>query len=184
MRALRPGLGATVIALLIGGGGAFWALRRTWARATVDGGGLPDSKVSVTGAAAHGGATGLALVAGVCALGVLAASPRIRRWIGVLAALCAVGAIGLVVTGGASMSAARDEAAGKLTGTVHVWHPTTAEPLTLAALVVALAAAVRVVVAGPSWPAMGRKYEAPSTARDATDDDMWKTLDRGEDPTG
>jgi LPXTG-motif cell wall-anchored protein len=37
---------------------------------------------------------------------------------------------------------------------------------------------------GPSWPAMGAKYEAPTKAeRPQTDATMWDDLDRGVDPT-
>jgi hypothetical protein len=52
--------------------------------------------------------------------------------------------------------------------------------LTLAAFVVA-------VVAAPRWPAMGSRYDAPAASPDAealrTEQDMWRTLDDGRDPT-
>ncbi|WP_224275525.1 Trp biosynthesis-associated membrane protein, partial [Streptomyces sp. LS1784] len=39
---------------------------------------------------------------------------------------------------------------------------------------------------GRGWPAMGSRYEAPTRrtpARTDTPGDLWKALDRGEDPT-
>lgn len=39
---------------------------------------------------------------------------------------------------------------------------------------------------GRSWPAMGSRYEAPTRKAPAKSDtpaDLWKALDRGEDPT-
>ena len=44
------------------------------------------------------------------------------------------------------------------------------------------------VVRGASWPAMSSRYERGSAARRAPDPEhpgeIWKALDRGEDPTG
>lgn len=50
-------------------------------------------------------------------------------------------------------------------------------------LVVALAIAVRDI---PSWPTMSSRYDAPERpqpSRNETTLDVWKALDRGEDPT-
>jgi Tryptophan-associated transmembrane protein (Trp_oprn_chp) len=39
---------------------------------------------------------------------------------------------------------------------------------------------------GPSWPPLSRRYERGASPAEATSDprDLWKALDRGEDPTG
>ena len=51
--------------------------------------------------------------------------------------------------------------------------------LTLAAFLVA-------VVAAPRWPAMGSRYDAPAarSAQPRTEQDLWRALDEGHDPTG
>ena len=45
-----------------------------------------------------------------------------------------------------------------------------------------LAVAVR---KAPSWPAMGSRYDAPAAraAGPATDQDLWRAMDEGHDPT-
>jgi cytochrome c-type biogenesis protein CcmH/NrfG len=55
--------------------------------------------------------------------------------------------------------------------------------------VVTLVAFVVAVVAAPRWPAMGSKYDAPATRAEAgtaepvTEQEMWRALDDGRDPT-
>ena len=48
----------------------------------------------------------------------------------------------------------------------------------LAAGVLLVATGVWTAVRGPSWPALGARYDAPQRR-----DDAWAALDRGEDPT-
>jgi hypothetical protein len=68
------------------------------------------------------------------------------------------------------------------TGTIWPW-------LTLAAGLVAAVAAATAVVAAPQWPEMGTKYDAPSGAAPAPQEEpessleVWKALDEGRDPT-
>jgi hypothetical protein len=54
-----------------------------------------------------------------------------------------------------------------------------------AAAAVCAATFVVAAVVAPRWPAMGAKYDAPgSGARPAaTEQDMWRALDAGRDPT-
>jgi hypothetical protein len=63
--------------------------------------------------------------------------------------------------------------------TLTAWYWTTgvAALLTLAALAIA-------AVRSPGWPAMGSRYDSPTTRRQPdTDEDLWRALDRGDDPT-
>jgi hypothetical protein len=55
----------------------------------------------------------------------------------------------------------------------------------LVAAVIALAAFAVAVRRAPRWPAMGSRYDAPGarTAEPATEQDMWRALDEGHDPT-
>jgi hypothetical protein len=67
-----------------------------------------------------------------------------------------------------------------LAASVTAWYWVTglAAALTLGTLLVAVRKA-------PSWPAMGSRYDAPATrsATPATDQDLWRALDEGHDPT-
>jgi hypothetical protein len=49
-------------------------------------------------------------------------------------------------------------------------------------LLLALLAFVVAVRRSPGWPAMGSRYDAPA-ARPRTEQDLWKALDDGHDPT-
>lgn len=63
----------------------------------------------------------------------------------------------------------------------------------LVAVLVSLVATAAAVRRAPSWPAMGRRYDAPgaqaeqvdvaSLDPDADNREMWKALDQGQDPT-
>lgn len=55
--------------------------------------------------------------------------------------------------------------------------------VSFAAGVVVVLGGVLAVVRGGSWPAMGSRYERPSGTARTAEDDTWRALDRGEDPT-
>jgi hypothetical protein len=52
-----------------------------------------------------------------------------------------------------------------------------------------LLAGLAAIAKGPDWPAMGSRYEPPSSAQAATeaeretDTDAWRAIDEGRDPT-
>jgi uncharacterized membrane protein (TIGR02234 family) len=118
---------------------------------------------------------------------VLALRGRVRRVVAAVGALAVLGALLAALT---TLGAARQDALaalrGKgLTGTgpdtgVTGWYVTV-----LVAAVIALAAFVVAVRRAPRWPAMGSRYDAPGarTAEPATEQDMWRALDEGHDPT-
>lgn len=120
---------------------------------------------------------------------------RVRRGFAVLAALAAVALLATVVSGGLTLpgtagddlatSLGRPRTGSGLTG----WFWTSA-----VAAVVAVVPALAAVRLAPAWPEMGSRYDAPAdaaagaaaTARapgPATEQELWRALDEGRDPT-
>jgi uncharacterized membrane protein (TIGR02234 family) len=115
---------------------------------------------------------------------IIAARSWVRRIVGTL----------VVMTGGATIAvaiASRSDVANELRsrafGVAHVTvHSATSgwAVLTLIAGVVAVTAGAMTVIAGPHWPALGARYDAPTRRRSPDDESSnWEALDRGEDPT-
>jgi uncharacterized membrane protein (TIGR02234 family) len=175
------GLGAGVLAAV--------SAARDWATASGASAG-----VDVTGAVSGSSTAPLAVALGLVALAswgvVLVLRGQARRVVSVLGALASAGVVAAVV---AAAGTARHDAAGavvakggagdaatSLTGWYYVCGVTAA--LTLAAFVVA-------AMRSPQWPAMGSRYDAPTSrggaapAEAVTDQDMWRALDDGRDPT-
>ncbi|MEU5300362.1 TIGR02234 family membrane protein [Streptomyces noursei] len=187
------------LALLLGAAGAGLALLasgRIWARGTavLAQGELPRT---VTGADVTGVPGALAVV-GLAALVAVFAVRRVGRIM--VAALLALSGLGVIVAaalGNADTSALREKAADAVglagADVHHVTH--TAWPWVAAAGgLLLLLAGVLALVFGRSWPAMSGRYErtpggarGPRRAPAAPDlerpEEIWKSLDRGEDPT-
>lgn len=178
-RAVLGGLAAAALTAV--------AAAQPWAEASGDNAG-----VAVTAAADGAETAPLALALALVALAawgvLLVVRGRLRRVVAVLGALAAAGVVAAAVT---AFGVAQDDAVAavqaagatsdvfrsSLTG--WYWTAAVAAVLSLAALVVA-------VVRVPRWPAMGSRYDNPAAARDAapaTDEDLWKALDEGRDPT-
>lgn len=182
-----------VLATLAVGGLAFLAAGRTWAEADVQAEGLASATIRVTGSSAQPLVTALAIVVVTAALAILAAGPRVRQVVGVLTVLVGLGGAVLVPrSGGDALGEAVRSAAEQspaYTGPSSLGAVSYAEWDVLAIVAFVLAAglgAVTVRLAG-RWPTMSSRYDAP-TARRApdvapTDADMWKAMDRGDDPT-
>jgi uncharacterized membrane protein (TIGR02234 family) len=145
-------------------------------------------EASVTGADAQPLVGALALVA-LAAWGVvLVLRGRARRVVAIVGLLASLGALAAVVAGFGSAEDAAIEAAvaqgatGDAFGTsLSAWYYLSGvgAVLTAAAFTVAVARA-------PRWPAMGSRYDAPSapaTAAPTSEEDMWRALDEGRDPT-
>lgn len=183
----RSGYARTVLVGLSGAVLAAVAASRVWARASGSAAGV-DVSASSSGSSSAPLAVALALVA-LAAWGVvLVLRGRPRRAIAVVGVLAAAGTL---VSGLVSAGRARDDAVAaavarggtgdaftsSLTGWYYVCLVTAA--VTLAAFVVA-------VVAAPRWPAMSSRYDAPATrapAEPVSEQDMWRALDDGRDPT-
>jgi hypothetical protein len=173
-------LGLAAAALAAVSAGRDWA--RTDGRA---------AGVKVIGEAAGSEAAPLVLALALVALAtwgvVLVLRGRVRRVAAAVGLVAAVGALVALAVGHgdaeeASLAAVVAQGADSdvfvtsLTG----WYWASGVALLLTA--VALAVAVR---KAPGWPAMGSRYDAPAAraAGPATDQDLWRALDEGHDPT-
>ncbi|MFF7329273.1 TIGR02234 family membrane protein [Streptomyces sp. NPDC090306] len=194
---VRAGRRSLALALSCGALGAAVALlatRQRWAEgtATVAGGDFP---LTVKGSDVTGVPAALAIV-GLAALVAVFAVRRAGRFL--VAGLLALSGAGTVAAAllGASDSSALDEQAAQASGdTAAAAHALshTAWPYVAAvggALI--LVAGLLALRYGRRWPAMSGRYERdgaprPRARRPVDPDrpeDIWKALDRGEDPTG
>jgi uncharacterized membrane protein (TIGR02234 family) len=194
----RAGRRSLAVALLCGALGAAVALlatRQRWAEgtATVAGGAFP---LTAKGSDVTGVPAALAVV-GLAALVAVFAVRRAGRL--VVAALLALSGAGIVVAAliGASDGSALDEQAAQASGDTSASVDTlshTAWPYVAAVGgVLILLAGLLALRYGRLWPAMSGRYERGGTPQPRRKDpavdpdrpeDLWKALDRGEDPTG
>ncbi|MFJ4436471.1 TIGR02234 family membrane protein [Streptomyces sp. NPDC088923] len=198
-RAQRGARRSLAAALVLGAAGAALALlcsRQTWAHGTANvvGGTLP---LSVKGGDVTGAPAALAIV-GLASLFAVFAVRRAGRVF--VAALLALSGLGTVVAGvlGARDHGALDdkaaEASGHAAATVHAFSATAWPWVSTGAGALLLLAGVLALLHGRRWPAMSGRYERgsaaprPRTPARALDpdrpEDLWKAIDRGEDPTG
>jgi uncharacterized membrane protein (TIGR02234 family) len=171
------------------------AATRDWARASSDAAGIP-VHATVSGADAAPLAAALALVALASWGVVLVLRGQARRAVSTVGLLAALGVLGAVVAAfdgaqqaavGATLAQAgtertADVAATALTG----WYYVTGAGALLQAACLAVA-----WLRSPRWPAMGSRYDAPAAGRPTpstaapprTQEEMWRALDEGRDPT-
>ncbi|MEV6207765.1 TIGR02234 family membrane protein [Kitasatospora sp. NPDC051914] len=192
----KTGRRSLALMLLLTAVGALLVLTstgRTWAEGVVSGTAGGRLEVSATGSRLTGLPTGLALAALAAAVAVFAVRGAARTAVGVLTALAGLGVVAGAVIGATDTAGLNAEAAGRLAlaGARAEEISRTGWPWVAAAGGVLLAAAgLLTVLAGRAWPAMGARYEAPTrkaAARPRPTDsaaELWKALDRGEDPTG
>ncbi|MFT3872117.1 MAG: Trp biosynthesis-associated membrane protein [Nocardioides sp.] len=134
-------------------------------------------------------AVSLGLVA-LAAWGVLLVTRgKVRRLAAVLGVLAAVGVLALTVRAWWSVrEVVRDDLAGRGLDDVSV-HPTWWYAVAVVAAGLSLAAFSLAWRWLPTWPEMGRRYDAPGVPADsavlgdADSLDLWKALDEGRDPT-
>ncbi|MFI8168961.1 TIGR02234 family membrane protein [Streptomyces sp. NPDC085931] len=194
----RAGRLSLAVALLCGALGAAVALlatRQQWAEGTarVAGGAFP---LTASGSDVTGVPAALAVV-GLAALVAVFAVRRAGRV--VVAALLALSGAGTVAAAllGASDSSALDEKAARASGdtsaSVAALSHTAWPYVAAAGGVLLLLAGLLALRYGRLWPAMSGRYERggtpqPRRSAPAADpdrpEDLWKALDRGEDPTG
>lgn len=181
--------GPTVLVGLAGATLAAVAAGRDWATARGDAAGV-DVGAAVAGSDTAPLALALSLVALAAWGALLVLRGRTRR---IVAGVGVLAAAGVLVTVAERFGATQDDAraavvAAGATGDTFVsaltgwyWATGVGAVLTLAALLVAVARA-------PGWPAMGSRYDAPATRReernaDPSEQDLWRALDEGHDPT-
>ncbi|MFC1416879.1 TIGR02234 family membrane protein [Streptacidiphilus cavernicola] len=156
-------------------------------------------KVSATGSETSGLPGALALVGLASAVAVFAVRGPARKLLGLLLALAGAGTVASALASATATGALDERAARAIgltrataTGVGHTGWPWAA------ALggVLLLLAGLLVVARGRDWPGMSSRYDAPGAAgtpaparrRAAapgpeTPADLWKAMDRGEDPT-
>ncbi|MFI2376594.1 TIGR02234 family membrane protein [Streptomyces sp. NPDC018964] len=194
----RSGRLSLAVALLSGALGAAVALlatRQQWSEgtATVAGGAFP---LTAKGSDVTGVPAALAVV-GLAALVAVFAVRRAGRL--AVAALLALSGAGTVAAAlfGASDSGALDEKAAQASGdtsaTVGALSHTAWPYVAAVGGVLLLLAGLLALRYGRLWPAMSGRYERGGTPRPRhrpasvdpdRPEDLWKALDRGEDPTG
>ncbi|MGW6459050.1 TIGR02234 family membrane protein, partial [Streptomyces sp. NPDC055078] len=138
--------------------------------------------------------TALAVVGLAALVAVFAVRGAARLLVAALLALSGAGAA-FAAFSGASDSAALDEKAARTTGdtaaTIDALTHTPWPYVTVAGGALILLAGLLALRYGRQWPAMSGRYERDGTPRTrkapAVDpdrpEDLWKALDRGEDPT-
>lgn len=178
-------LGATVVLLASG---------RVWARGTAafGGGSLP---LTADGRSVTGLPAALAIVGLAALVAVFAVRGKGRLLVSALLALSGLGAAAAALVNADGRSAL-DAAAARTTAdtAAHVAGLThTAWPyVTAGGAALVLLAGLLALRFGRAWPAMGGRYERDGSAKPRKaavvdpdrPEDLWKALDRGEDPTG
>ncbi|MEU9604157.1 TIGR02234 family membrane protein [Streptomyces sp. NPDC048057] len=189
----RRTLGA---ALFLGAAGAtvvLLAAGQTWAEggATVPGGTLP---VDVDGGEVTGVPTALAIVGLAALVAVFAVGRKGRLVVSGLLALSGAGATVAALVGAGDSDALEEQAAKYTSDTAAAVSGVTHTPwpyVTAAASLLILLAGLLALRYGKLWPAMSGRYERDGTPRPRKapkvdpdrPEDVWKALDRGEDPT-
>jgi uncharacterized membrane protein (TIGR02234 family) len=197
--AVRGGRRSLAAALLLGSAGAAVALlatRQGWAEGTaaVAGGSVP---LTADGSDVTGVPAALAVVGLASLVAVFAVRRAGRLLVAGLLALCGAGTVAAAALGSTSGPAgsALDEKAARVSGdtaaTVEALSHTAWPYVALAGGVLLLLAGLLALRYGRSWPGMSGRYERdgsprPRAVRPVDPDrpeDLWKAIDRGEDPT-
>ncbi|MFE2551895.1 TIGR02234 family membrane protein [Streptomyces sp. NPDC059355] len=192
----RGGRRSVAVALLLGALGAsvvLLASGRVWARGTaaVGGGSLP---LTADGRAVTGLPAALAIVGLAALVAVFAVRGRSRLLVSGLLALSGLGAALAAVLAADDRQALDAQAARTTADTaaqVGALTHTAWPYITAAGAALILVAGLLALRFGSGWPAMGGRYErdgSPRPRKAAVVDpdrpeDLWKALDRGEDPT-
>ncbi|MFD7083319.1 TIGR02234 family membrane protein [Streptomyces sp. NPDC002181] len=192
----RGGRRSVAVALLFGALGAsvvLLASGRVWARGTaaVGGGSLP---LTADGRAVTGLPAALAIVGLAALVAVFAVRGRSRLLVSGLLALSGLGAALAAVLAADDRQALDAQAARTTADTaaqVGALTHTAWPYITAAGGALILVAGLLALRFGSGWPAMGGRYERDGSPRPrkaaAVDpdrpEDLWKALDRGEDPT-
>ncbi|KPI07215.1 trp region conserved hypothetical protein [Actinobacteria bacterium OK074] len=185
------------VALMCGAAGAAVALlasRQGWSAGsvTVAGGEFP---LSVKGSDVTGVPAALAVVGLAALVAVFAVRKAGRYLVALLLALSGAGTVAAALLGAGDESALDDKAAqasGDTAATAHALSHTAWPYVAAVGGALLLLAGLLALRYGRLWPAMSGRYERdgtprPRKARPVDPDrpeDMWKALDRGEDPTG
>jgi hypothetical protein len=188
MAIARREIGAVLVLIVIGGGGALFAASRVWLNLTqIRPAPFGPLIVHVHGRAEFGALSGLAVVTLLAGVLTLVTGRWARIALGVLLAVVALTTGWYGLKGFATPDATRisDLIGGSAkagTSPILVTRKAVWPAITSVCAVMSLLAAIALIVRAPRWPAgLSAKYEAPAEV--AKSDDPWRSLDRGEDPT-
>ncbi|MEU9283919.1 TIGR02234 family membrane protein [Streptomyces sp. NPDC048275] len=193
-RSVRRSLAVALLSGALGATVALLSTRQSWAEGTaaVAGG---DFQLTASGSDVTGVPAALAIV-GLAALVAVFAVRRSGRFL--VSALLALSGAGTVVAAvlGAGDSSALDEkaaaASGDTASTADALSHTAWPYVAAVGGALILLAGLLALCYGRLWPAMSGRYERDGTPRPRKakpvdpdrPEDIWKALDRGEDPTG
>ncbi|MDX3581509.1 TIGR02234 family membrane protein [Streptomyces europaeiscabiei] len=194
---VRAGRRSLALALLSGALGAAVALlasRQPWSEGTISvaGGAFP---LTAQGSDVTGVPAALAVVGLAALVAVFAVRRSGRVLVAALLALSGAGTIAAALLGAYDSSALDDkaaEASGDTAAAVDAIGHTGWPYVAAAGGALILLAGLLALRYGRMWPAMSGRYERDGTPRPRKaepvhpdrPEDMWKALDRGEDPTG
>lgn len=194
-RAGRRSLGVALLCGALGAAVALLATQQEWAEGTaiVAGGAFP---LTAKGSDVTGVPAALAIV-GLAALVAVFAVRRAGRFaVAGLLALSGAGTVAAALAGASDSSALDDQAAkaaGDTSATVDVLSHTAWPYVAAVGGGLLLLAGLLALRYGRLWPAMSGRYERdgtprprrrPQTVDPDRPEDLWKAIDRGEDPTG
>ncbi|MFJ9196089.1 TIGR02234 family membrane protein [Streptomyces flaveolus] len=194
-RAGRRSLAAALLCGALGAAVTLLATRQEWSEgtATVAGGAFP---LTAKGSDVTGVPAALAIV-GLAALVAVFAVRRAGRFaVAAVLALSGAGTVAAALAGVSDSSALDDKAAGAAgdtSATVDALSHTAWPYVAAVGGVLLLLAGLLALRYGRLWPAMSGRYERDGTPRPRRTaqtvdpdrpEDLWKALDRGEDPTG
>jgi uncharacterized membrane protein (TIGR02234 family) len=174
---------------------ALLATRQRWSEGTATVAGAPFS-LTAKGSDVTGVPAALAIVGLAALVAVFAVRRAGRLLVSALLALCGAGTIAAALLGVSDTSALDEQAAkaaGDTAATVHTLSHTAWPYVAAVGGALILLAGLLALRYGRQWPAMSGRYErggapkprrAPAPLDPDRPEDLWKALDRGEDPTG
>ena len=169
----------------LGSAGLVLSAGRVWATASVRIPALGVRPARLTGhdLGVQSTAAVLLALAGIV-VAVTVARPLLRRAGGGLLALGGVVALtSALAADGQVPATARADLPGATGAPVGAQMSAWPVLAVLAGALLLVAGGLAVAAAG-RWSGLGRRYDAASAPRPATESDLWHALDRGEDPTG
>ncbi|WP_416978507.1 TIGR02234 family membrane protein [Streptomyces sp. T028] len=194
-RAGRLSLGLALLFGALGAAVALLATRQRWSEGTATVAGGPFA-LTAKGSDVTGVPAALAIVGLAALVAVFAVRKAGRLAVSALLALSGAGIVVAALTGASDDSALDEQAArasGDTSATVASFTHTAWPYVAVVGGVLILLAGLLALRYGRQWPAMSGRYErggAPRQRRAARPvdperpEEMWKALDRGEDPTG
>jgi uncharacterized membrane protein (TIGR02234 family) len=204
-KAARPNVGTGrtyAVVLLVGllsAAAVAVGVTRPWYEAFATGKNLPRLQAAATGADLMplAGALGVVLLGSFGA--VVATRGAVRRALGVLIVVCSIVVLGAAAHPGSAAQVLTDGLSAR--GWSGGSYLTAGRPwrwLVLVGAAGCLVAGAAVACFGARWPTLGQRYGAPAPVADptavgagsrtggdddVTDEQLWRALDRGDDPT-